>query len=585
MTGAGRRRIYAAALAAVLAAAAVVLIAIGRREAIGYDSYWHVFIARQDLWPNFWREVRDNAHPPLFYLLLRWTSDLPGSPLLVYRLVSIASTVAAAACIAAIVRRITANRSLAVLAAAAFGLSYGAVTTGLEVRAYSMCAAFTMLAFVCYLDWFAASARRPAVRASAGFAIAASIAVLTHYSTFFFIGAAAATPIALAVLSPAWRRRLAARAARHPAGTALMYGVPIAVAAAAYTVHVILWGGGRLSHVPQYMFNPAAETTTAFLWRNTLNLAAIVLPGGNEFNPGIYNPTQHVALALVAVIVVAALAQFGRPRTPRLAAVPIVVLLAMVAANAIGGLTYRYPFGGAARHEFFLVPFAVVSLFTLVECARRALPRGLRRRRIAAGGAFLGVAASIVSWGSTFHVTAQAPFQPQMDAFRRAIPAPGAVLLDQFSLINFFSHYHDWQWRAGDDYPGKGVRQTWSVTSSERRMAICRGTQWSLDMSSVETLETIVDCAHKTGMMRVALFRTHQPYTSPASTASPPGFAAFNRALAQAAGLVPVAVVADGDDLSAEFEFDPPGGRSPDNAQRIPASERPSRWQLLRWGF
>src|SRR5262249_47368773 len=151
-----RRRAAALALAAVLLLTATVLVLIGRREFIGYDSWWPVFIGGQDGWRNFWREVRDNAHPPLFYFLLRLASAWIGPTLLAYRAVSIAATVASTALVASIVRRTTANRALAVVAAAAFGLAYGAIMVGLEVRAYALCAAFTLLAFVFYLDWLRA---------------------------------------------------------------------------------------------------------------------------------------------------------------------------------------------------------------------------------------------------------------------------------------------------------------------------------------------------------------------------------------------------------------------------------------------
>jgi len=375
-----RARSYAAALAVVLALTAIVLVFLGGREFIGYDSYWHVFIARQDRWPNFWHEVRDNAHPPLFYLLLRVASSWFGSTLLAYRAVSIAATVAATAIVAAIVGRLTSNRPLAIVAAAAFGLAYGVIMTGLEVRAYALCAAFTLLAFLFYLDWLRAPARRQSTRIFVGFAIAATLAVITHYSTFFFLAAVVSTPIVLAQLSPWWRRRLEAKISTRPLATALMFGVPLVSAAAAYVLHVGLWGGGRLSHVPDHMFNPATETPGQFLLRNTLNLAAIVLPGGNEYIPGIYNSLQRVALAVIGGIAVAGLVQLGRRRAPRLAAVPIVVTAVIVALNAIGGLTRRYPYGGAARHEFFVVPFVTVGFFGLIEVVRRGLPRRYANR-------------------------------------------------------------------------------------------------------------------------------------------------------------------------------------------------------------
>ena len=551
MTARRRRLAYRTALGAVLFATAAVLVALGRREYIGYDSYWHVFIARQDRWPNFWREVRENAHPPLFYFALRAASNAFGAGLLTYRLVSIASTVTATAVVAGIVRRTTANLPLAILAAAAFGLSYGAIMVGLEVRAYAMCALFTLLAFQFYLDWLNSSSRRPAMLASGGFAAAATAAVLTHYSTFFFLAAALATPLGLATMSRAWRRRLAARIRLHPVSTAAMFGVPIAVAAAAYVVHVTLWGGGRLGHVPSFMFNPDTESALGFVVRNTLNVAAIVLPGGNEFISGIYNSIQRIALTLLGGVALVGLAQLGRRRSPRLAAVPIVMLLVMTGLNVIAGLTDRYPYGGAARHEFFLVPFVLLGWFTLLEVVRRGLPRVLAARRTVAAVVACGVAASITSWAVPFRVEPIALFQPTMDLFRRTVAAPRAVLVDRFSFINFFSHYHDWQWRAGDEWPGQAVRQLWSVTSGGRRMVICRDdSQWSFDMTDVSTYDSVIECGQRAGVSRVAMFRTHW-------WDSPGRIAVFDRALAADNGVTATAMATVGNDIVAEFEVDP----------------------------
>jgi hypothetical protein len=549
-TAGSRRRLYRVLLGGVLVAAAAVLVAIGRREFIGYDSYWHVFIARQDRWPNFWREVRENAHPPLFYLALRAVSSWFGPGLLTYRLVSIASTVAATALVAAIVRRTTANRPLAIVAAAAFGLSYGAVMVGLEVRAYAMCAAFTLLAFMFYLDWLGGGGSARA-RAPLGFAAAATTAVLTHYSTFFFLAASVAATALLAVVSARWRRRLVAIVSARPIESTLMFGVPIAAAGVAYIVHVTLWGGGRLGHVPTFMYDPRSETAVGFLLRNTVNLLGIVLPGGDEFISGIYNAIQRLAGVVEGGVGEAVVVLIGLLGEQRLRAVKVEDLLHFVALNAVGGLTYRYPYGGAARHEFFLVPFAIVGFFGLIEAVRRALPQAIGRRRVTATIAACGVAASVASWTSTFHVQPQALFQPTMDEFRRDIPAPRAVLLDQFSFINFFSHYHDWQWHAGEAHPGESVWQTWAVSDGRRRMAICReGSQWSFDLASTATFDSVAECGYRTGMNRVAMFRTQW-------WDSPPSLAAFDRSAAAQSGVEPIVMEAHGSDVVAEFAIDP----------------------------
>jgi len=546
----GPRRAAAWALALVLALTAGILVCLGSRELIGYDSYWHIFIARQDRWPNFWREVRDNAHPPLFYFLLRLASAWIGPTYLAYRAVSIAATVASTALVASIVWRTTTNRALAIVAAAAFGCAYGAIMVGLEVRAYAVCAAFTLLAFVFYLDWLRAPARRLKTRTAAGFALAATAAVLTHYSTFFFLAAALATPFALAAGSSRWRRRLAAAIAWRPWTTAAMFAVPLAVAAAAYVIHVARWGGGRLNHVPEFMFNPATERPWQFVVRNTVNLAAIVLPGGNEFVSGIHNAVQMIALAIVGATALAGALQVGRAKTSRLAAVPLIVTAVMIALNAAGGLTYRYPYGGVARHEFFLVPFVLVTLFTLVEVVRRGAPRRLRSRTAWTALAAAGVTASVASWTVSFQLHPEPLFQPQMTRFHTKVPSPKAVLLDQFSFINFFSHYHDWEWRAGSDWPGEAVRQGWRVSKGGETIAVCRNTQWSLDMTSALTYDAIVECGQRTASDRVAIFRTHW-WDAPA------GIAAFDAGLAASDRLTPIVVERDGDNVIAEFRIDP----------------------------
>jgi hypothetical protein len=161
------------------------------------------------------------------------------------------------------------------------------------------------------------------------------------------------------------------------------------------------------------------------------------------------------------------------------------------------------------------------------------------------------VLASVASWTSTFHVQPEALFQATMDEFRREIPAPRAVLLDQFSFINFFSHYHDWQWRAGEERPGESVWQIWAVSDGTRRMAICReGSQWSFDLASTATFDSVAECGYRTGVNRVAMFRTHW-------WDSPPARAAFDRSAAARGGVVPIVMDENGNDVVAEFEIDP----------------------------
>jgi len=58
-------------LLGIVLAASVPLIYLAVTERIEYDGYWIAFIATQDRWRNFIAEYQANAHPPLYYLVLR----------------------------------------------------------------------------------------------------------------------------------------------------------------------------------------------------------------------------------------------------------------------------------------------------------------------------------------------------------------------------------------------------------------------------------------------------------------------------------------------------------------------------------
>src|SRR5260370_11368589 len=119
------KRLRIALLGGVVVAAgvSVYLGILATRQYVGYDSFWHVFIARQESWRNFWREVQDNAHPPLFYLLLKAAFALLGNSLLVYRLWSIFGIAVSTVLLARLTCRLTRNAPLGIVAAAAFAFS------------------------------------------------------------------------------------------------------------------------------------------------------------------------------------------------------------------------------------------------------------------------------------------------------------------------------------------------------------------------------------------------------------------------------------------------------------------------------
>jgi hypothetical protein len=75
-------------LLTITVASLVPRLVLGSSQFIHYDGYWHVFTATQDRWALFLSEWQIDAHPPLYYLLLRIVGKM-GHSHLVYRSLSI----------------------------------------------------------------------------------------------------------------------------------------------------------------------------------------------------------------------------------------------------------------------------------------------------------------------------------------------------------------------------------------------------------------------------------------------------------------------------------------------------------------
>src|SRR5208282_2494051 len=170
--------------AIVAVASAASLTWLSKHEFVGFDSFWHVFVARQETWSAFWREILENTHPPFFHLLLKAAIGLFGTSVLVYRAVPIAGIAIATVFVALAVATATRNAPLAIVAAAAFGLSANALEIGIEIRSYGVFLAAVSAAITAWLEWLGTLPRATSPGTRILFAAASSFAVLSHYSGF-----------------------------------------------------------------------------------------------------------------------------------------------------------------------------------------------------------------------------------------------------------------------------------------------------------------------------------------------------------------------------------------------------------------
>ncbi|MGC2662338.1 MAG: hypothetical protein WA324_30610, partial [Bryobacteraceae bacterium] len=76
---------FAILLLAVAGLCFIPRIVVTFRQFIQYDGWWHIMVARTGDWRATFEEIRDNAHPPLFYVLLHYLVKF-GHSRLIYRL-------------------------------------------------------------------------------------------------------------------------------------------------------------------------------------------------------------------------------------------------------------------------------------------------------------------------------------------------------------------------------------------------------------------------------------------------------------------------------------------------------------------
>lgn len=542
-----------------VALSAVPFLVLAGPEVISYDGWWHVFIARQGDWGNLWDEIHRNAHPPLFYLLLKATIATLGPGAWSYRLISIAATLGSAWLVGRIVDRTSGRIGLAAVAAFAFGGALSTVSVGLDVRAYALCTFFVLGALLALLRLAESSFSAPDPRDRVLFALLAGLALATHYvAAFFLLGCWAAVAI-LTLLGREYRRRVLGQARRHWLANLLTFGAPLAVLAIEYAVHVS--ERGRLHHVPAFLFDPRREGASSFLWRNTRALIELFVPPLDypRFASTTFVTAPAMPDAVVVILVFLALAGIGwlgcrplREAGGREVAgrIPALVLAAMTAAIVVAALLGRYPYGGLLRHQYLLFPFLVIVLAQGVGTfARRA---GRRVGGVAVGLLAVAALLNATNWAVHFRIVPRYAMQDEVVRFYESFPSPGVVYVEQFNLIHLFAHHHEERWRFVERLEEDVPVDVWRVGDGTRELSVCRDRgPFHLDLTSRCTYLRMRRCLEATGRERLAVLRTQHHSKIPDWPVEQTEELATRAA--GLAGLVAERVVVDGESVYAAF--------------------------------
>jgi hypothetical protein len=486
--------------------AAVPRLVLGASQFIEYDGYWHVFIAQQDNWQNFWADIQANAHPPLYFLLLKAVIHLGRSPL-IYRSISLVTGIVSVFTVGWIARKVVKSHLWAWTAALAYGLAMPGIIVSNEVRSYMLSALFILVSFSCLLDLMTATRPGSNFRLRGGFAATAILACLSHYYAFFYSGVA----VLLLLMWIGIRQYRGARISWR-AEAATILPVP-AVIAVQYETHA-----GRLAqiqaHLLPYYYNPAGhESISLFLSRNVKNLINLFFPYQISSNAAALVIFACAALACLALLV-----RFLRNRDAAGtgASWTILATAGMTIAIALSAVAGKYPFGGDLRQQFLLFPFFVLCAAILADRLTAAMPHG--RRLALTAAVALAVAAVSIPRFEQYPKISQNVMSEPMKVFDKLEPAPAGVYLDQFNLITFFIYHHDWQWVSLQQQPIPGI-EIYRISRGKRQMLVFRDkAEWNVKPDSTAVYYKLAECLRDSKVPEVSVFGALQTQSAPSLT-------------------------------------------------------------------
>jgi mannosyltransferase len=344
-------------------AALTLLAAALRLSTLDLQSFWYdeAFTPVHVLHPSLtatWRSfVHTENTPPLWYLIAWADARVLGTGEVALRLPSALAGIATVPVAWAIGRELTPGRRATAIAAAAFvAVNPLLVWYSQEARAYGLFVLLAAVSMLCFLR----ALREPTPRRMWAFALAGSLALLSHYFAVFLL-----VPMVIwLVWSPARRR------AALPAIAALaLLGAALLPLISAQGGHGTQWIGewalsSRLQAIPQYYLT---DYYGSALGHGIELLVALPIIAGVAFGLWrVLTPVQErgalIALAIAAggILIPVALAFVGvdylAPRNLVGAMIPVTALIAVIVVGERAGLA------GVACAVTIALAFAAITL-------------------------------------------------------------------------------------------------------------------------------------------------------------------------------------------------------------------------------
>ena len=486
-------------LLGILVLAAIPRLYLGATQFVEYDGYWHIFAAQQDRWRNFVWDVRNLAHPPLYYLLLRWTLWL-GTSHLAYRAIPLLAALGSVVAIGRIASKAMRSALTPPLVALAYALALPGIIVACEVRAYMLCSFLLLIAYTFFLDAIQAADPSASVRPRVFFAASAALACLTEYYAVFFLAAVFGIGMLLTVfrrrepLLNAWAREGATFA---PAGAAIVWLYFVQ-----FSKQVVVQG-----HLLPFYYDPKGqETRGRFLLRN--------LQGAFDLFSPWPAPSRSAFLAIAGGLLLAVcgtlwlLRRVGEPKNLAAAATVVTTIL-ILAQLMVASVIRVYPFGGFLRQQFVLFPFLILCAFFLPDRLAAAIPRGASWAL--AGVLALAIAAVGYSSFKAYPKVTEKLMTEQTQRFDRQFPAPEAVYLDQYNVVAFFLHHDNWKWKflgRMTTVPGVDI---YRVSRGDRQLLVFRDKgRWLANCLDPAFYQSVEECLRSRPLHAITVFRLDQ---------------------------------------------------------------------------
>ncbi len=471
-----------------------IRVYVGQKTFIDFDEWQHLFMASSPRWADLAFELRTNAHPPLFFLLLGGIVKLGNVAL--YRSISIAAGVGSIVVVGLIARKILESSTLALVCAAVFAFSADAILISTEIRSYQLTVFLVLMAFLYWLKVFANSDGIFRARPCVGFAICSSLAVTSHYSAAFFLGACVvvSTPVAL-------RRGLLPKKSIWLPVAAL--AIPCALFAFEFLVHASAQPiQGYLRDF--YLGGTQDETLVSFAIRNFRNFF-------NLFSPVELRSESSFVFVIALILAASAWILIERRDALRMirteSSVAIAFAAVMVFELFAASLARKYPFGGMLRHQYIAGPFLLIAAFVVADSLYAIAGTALRR---AVPGLLLAAClANLVAAAPALVVyPGLLLLKKEYAAFQSVFPESRAIYLDHWAAIGYFIHTSDRPRRFVRRIPGEAEIDEYHVDGGPPggvEMFYDKSRN-SVDLSDGSVYASFAACLRASGVQELDLF-------------------------------------------------------------------------------